>query len=72
MSIAKPVTPGYGKLDKVALPGTPSLRPWGLGNFNGVQPFVYFGHASKQRRASTPPFGRKPDDKAHQQNAGSR
>ena len=32
---------------------------------------AYFGHASKQRRASTTASGGKPDDKAHQQNAGS-
>jgi hypothetical protein len=31
----------------------------------------YFGHTSKQRRASTTPSGGKPDNKAHQQNAGS-
>ena len=47
-------------------PVTQIFTPWGLGNFNGDQRYAYFAHASKQRRASTPPSGGKPDDKAHQ------
>lgn len=53
-------------------PVTQIFTPWGLGNFNGDQRYAYFAHASKQRRASTPPSGGKPDNKAHQQNAGAR
>ena len=38
---------------------------------NEAQCFSKFGSASKQRGPTTLSFGGKPDDKTHQQNAGS-